>query len=1046
MKKFLLFFVMLAIAGAMMAQDIYTAGDYIREEDGLHEAAAFKNGEVLYHSFWGSQNNTCTDVVVDADGNVFWVRNSSNGTSKYGDVFKNDDYYLNNSNTGSHLDALILKGSNVYAAGYLTTSSVRYATVWKDTDNTPYASWGDGVNDYQAAGIYAASDGAIYTCGYKTDSDNNYTAYVWKNANTTPEFSLPNVSFYDVCVYNGDVYVSGYEITGTSEMTAKIWKNGQELYILDEGWVSGGKMKIFGGDIYVTTRTVFNPNTYIWKNGQLLYTIPYTATETGFIMSDGVDVTPKGLYYTTSSWSTLTEPDYCDIYLNDEILYTTDAGTYLQDIYAVPEPYSYDGLTLPFYDGFELGETNWGNWTVVDEDHNNGQYASYWDLGGTCTDITTMTPATGNNYVHHFSNPVGTHAQDGWLVTPLLYLQVGRNVTLTFKSITTGNFANDYASVWVSTSNDPTDTDAYTKVWTLSGNNTSWEQQTVDLSAYCGQSIYVAFKYDAQGGANAPVWNIDEVNITESWTPGATITTFPYEEHFNAGFAGNTNWYLLDVDQLDQEYYAFWHWVESEQCAAHFFGSASTSQEGWMISPTLKLTSGMNYTLTFDTRYDYPGDLDESTVWIAVDKTGTPNPADYGQIWKETEATEEWTQRTIDLSSYAGHKVNIAFKYGGTYAHNWWIDNVVVTSALPQYTINVQANNASYGNVIGGGTFEQGQSCTINAMAYSGYEFKKWTKNGVEVSNNASYTFQVTENATYVAVFGEPSVTYYTITTNVDPAGAGTVEGGGTFASGTNIELKAIPNNGYGFTQWNDGNTSNPRSMTVTGNATFTASFAVMNYTLTVTANPAEGGTVTGGGTYAYGELVTLTATANEGYEFLNWNDGETTASRTVKVTGDVNYVANFVNAATVTYTITALSSNSSLGTVTGGGTYPEGTQVILTATPFGMNKFKNWQDGNTDNPRIITVTGDAAYVANFSGVGVDENAEVTLSLYPNPANESIHIEGLEANSEVVFYNVLGMMVKNVNANANEEINVSDLASGVYMIRCGNQTLRFVKK
>ena len=156
--------------------------------------------------------------------------------------------------------------------------------------------------------------------------------------------------------------------------------------------------------------------------------------------------------------------------------------------------------------------------------------------------------------------------------------------------------------------------------------------------------------------------------------------------------------------------------------------------------------------------------------------------------------------------------------------------------------------------------------------------------------------------------------------------------------------------------------------------------------------------------------------------------------------------MANFVNAATVTYTITALSSNSSLGTVTGGGTYPEGTQVILTATPFGMNKFKNWQDGNTDNPRIITVTGDAAYVANFSGVGVDENAEVTLSLYPNPANESIHIEGLEANSEVVFYNVLGMMVKNVNANANEEINVSDLASGVYMIRCGNQTLRFVKK
>ena len=69
-------------------------------------------------------------------------------------------------------------------------------------------------------------------------------------------------------------------------------------------------------------------------------------------------------------------------------------------------------------------------------------------------------------------------------------------------------------------------------------------------------------------------------------------------------------------------------------------------------------------------------------------------------------------------------------------------------------------------------------------------------------------------------------------------------------------------------------------------------------FDVTVSANPAEGGTVSGGGEYGYGDTCTVTATANEGYTFVNWTEeGEVVSSEAeyaFDVTGDVDLVANF--------------------------------------------------------------------------------------------------------------------------------------------------------
>ena len=69
---------------------------------------------------------------------------------------------------------------------------------------------------------------------------------------------------------------------------------------------------------------------------------------------------------------------------------------------------------------------------------------------------------------------------------------------------------------------------------------------------------------------------------------------------------------------------------------------------------------------------------------------------------------------------------------------------------------------------------------------------------------------------------------------------------------------------------------------------------------------------------------------------------------------------------ATKQYIISVYSIEDSYGIVSGGGTYDEGSLVTITATAKSGYKFTEWNDGNTDNPRIVTVTKDAIYTAHF--------------------------------------------------------------------------------
>ena len=316
------------------------------------------------------------------------------------------------------------------------------------------------------------------------------------------------------------------------------------------------------------------------------------------------------------------------------------------------------------------------------------------------------------------------------------------------------------------------------------------------------------------------------------------------------------------------------------------------------------------------------------------------------------------------------------------------------------YTVTATPNNVAYGTVTGSGTYNYGASVSLQATAEDGYHFVQWS-NG-ETAN--PYVFTIYDNVTLTALFEEDGVVinYYTVTVSAADPTMGSVTGGGLYEENTTATIEAVANEGYEFVQWNDGNEQNPRSFVVTTDMTFTATFQPMTYSITAIANPTEGGQVTGGGSYQYGQTATLTAVANLGYEFNNWSDGIMTETRQVVVAGNATYTANFTQQE---YQINILVSNAAYGTTTGTNTYHYGDQVIATATANQGFRFTQWSNGVTDNPYTFTATGDLNLYAEFISEQVQFYNVTVASANPEmggvsgagsyPAGSTVSVEAL---------------------------------------------------
>lgn len=305
---------------------------------------------------------------------------------------------------------------------------------------------------------------------------------------------------------------------------------------------------------------------------------------------------------------------------------------------------------------------------------------------------------------------------------------------------------------------------------------------------------------------------------------------------------------------------------------------------------------------------------------------------------------------------------------------------------IAKYTIDANSNNPLAGTVTGTGVYLSGTDVSLTATPNAGYYFAYWS----DGSFSADRTVQATSNKTYTATFLE----LLTIDVMPEDTEMGSTTGSATGKKpGDEVTIEAIAKSGYRFVGWSKGTDeekmTNPRVITIgTKDETYIASFREIRWNLSFDVNDNEMGLVIGTeGDFRDGQKVTISASANAGYEFVGWSDGVATATRTVTMDADKTLTANFEP---IVKTVRNLSS-SNIGSIclpravaegdfTGAKFYKIAYKTVdangdptnlyfdeVTELEAGMPYIFQPEDGATK----ITVryTGEAAAAQNYKGL-----------------------------------------------------------------------------
>ena len=290
---------------------------------------------------------------------------------------------------------------------------------------------------------------------------------------------------------------------------------------------------------------------------------------------------------------------------------------------------------------------------------------------------------------------------------------------------------------------------------------------------------------------------------------------------------------------------------------------------------------------------------------------------------------------------------------------------------------SVSCKRANGTSVLSGEKFEKNTALTLTATANTGYTFDGWYKGTDKVGESAEYSFTMPEsNLSLVAKF---AINSYAFAYSSEDENKGTVNC--DVASGTNVNyntgvtLIATPNTGYTFDGWYDAAGKVSANAEYTFNmpdnaVTLQARFIVNSYRLTYSSEDENKGTVNcdiiSGTDVNYNTSVTITATPNEGYSFVDWFDGEKAVSTNASYNFPMSNNAVTLQARFVinSYKLTYSSEDENKGTVgcaiASGTDVNYNTSVTITATPNTGYDFLDWYNGE------ISVSTDAEYIFNM--------------------------------------------------------------------------------
>lgn len=297
---------------------------------------------------------------------------------------------------------------------------------------------------------------------------------------------------------------------------------------------------------------------------------------------------------------------------------------------------------------------------------------------------------------------------------------------------------------------------------------------------------------------------------------------------------------------------------------------------------------------------------------------------------------------------------------------------IAAVSGATHYTWTLTPENA--GTVAGTGTTA---AVTWN-QSFEGAASLSVVAHNDNCSSAASAALQIT-------------VTGPTLTLVANPVPGGSVTGGGNYPVGATVAIEATANMGYSFVNWTDAanqvvSVAPAFSYTMpAAHTTLTANFALIDYTLTLVANPAEGGSLTGAGDYTMGQQVAVAAAVNSGYVFVNWTSAsgdqvsDQAAFTFTMPAENVTLTANFSQVFEVVFAVVegngALQAAVDGNAIQTGAMVPAGSNVVFTATPDAGYKLKEW----TLNGQVVQ--NHTALTFTLNDLNADANVTVEFEL-----------------------------------------------------------------
>ena len=239
------------------------------------------------------------------------------------------------------------------------------------------------------------------------------------------------------------------------------------------------------------------------------------------------------------------------------------------------------------------------------------------------------------------------------------------------------------------------------------------------------------------------------------------------------------------------------------------------------------------------------------------------------------------TERGVCWGTSHNPTISGSHAYNGTGTGSYTV-NMTGLTANTHYYVRAYAKNSagvSYGNEVDFTTSQNISAPTVTTSQVTNIAQTTATGGG-NVTNSGGAT--VTERGICWSTSHNP-------TTSGSHANSGTGTGSFTvnmtgLTANTTYYVRAYAINSAGTSYGSEVSFTTQQSTT---------------YTITVSASPTNGGTVSGGGTYQQSQSCTVYATANSGYTFTNWTEGgsqvSTNANYNFTVTGNRTLVANFI-------------------------------------------------------------------------------------------------------------------------------------------------------